>query len=144
MCMTPPSTSMSTTKPKYRVRKVHTLTEAAVADNSSEDDGYVYQTVSACDTPTKLPHFQVSVGGHNMILMADSGATINLLDKNDLAKMKKPPTLMKSMTKIYPYASDTPLPVIGKFHTTVESKHKRFDSTFYVTSGRSLLNWSTA
>ena len=58
--------------------------------------------------------------------MIDSGATVNLIDEEAWSKIQKRNNksimLQKSTSHIYPYGSDKPLELKGKFTTTLESK----------------------
>ena len=79
--------------------------------------------------------------------MADLGSSINLLDERDFKKLKPRPKLERTNAKVYPYKSDTTLPILGKFKATLETGNARnTTTTFYVTEGndRSRLSWRTS
>ena len=42
-------------------------------------------------------------------IMADSGATVNILSKRDFDGLKSKPQLVETSAKVYPYMSDKPL-----------------------------------
>jgi hypothetical protein len=79
----------------------------------------------------------------------DTGATVNLLEEKDFEALKPEVKLQHSFINIYPYKSDKPLRILGKFTATVESR-KRIDAAeFFVVSnngrlGGSLLSYNTA
>ena len=75
-------------------------------------------------------------------IMADPGASINILDENEYNRLPDRPELEPSCLKIYGYQSKVPLRVLGKFITTLKSDTKRLDDRFYVVkrSGGSLLS----
>lgn len=79
-------------------------------------------------------------------IMADPGASINILDENEYNRLPNRPELEPSCLKIYGYQSKAPLRVLGKFTTTLKSDTKRLDDRFYVVerSGGSLLSWKTS
>ena len=86
---------------------------------SSEDDVYLFAVRS--NHKEEKPISQVEVNNTPLALMADSGATINVIDYRKLADL---PSLKSTNIKIYVYQSDKPLHVLGKFYATVESKSK--------------------
>ena len=55
-------------------------------------------------------------------------------------------SLRHTSTKIYSYGGTSPLPVLGTFHTRVESKTRTTPSTIYVIKGENgcLLSYKTA
>ncbi|XP_044169319.1 uncharacterized protein LOC122953463 [Acropora millepora] len=78
--------------------------------------------------------------------MADSGASINILDEKEYHKLPNCPSLKPSRVKIYGYQSKVPLRVLGKFRTMLESKTRKFYDKLYVVegSGGSLLRWKAS
>ena len=80
------------------------------------------------------------------MIMADSGASINILDENEYHRLTNGPKLEPSSVKIYGYRSKVPLRVLGKFDTTLESETKKLNAKLYVVegSGGSLLSWKTS
>ena len=78
--------------------------------------------------------------------MADSGASINILDENEYHRLTNRPKFEWSSVKIYGYRSKVPLRVLGKFDTTLESETKKLNAKLYVVegSGGSLLSWKTS
>ncbi|XP_071104174.1 uncharacterized protein [Haliotis cracherodii] len=80
--------------------------------------------------------------------MADSGATVNIMNKCDFDKLNPKPQLISSKTKIYPYMSISPLNILGKFEADLacEYSDRECRETFYVASGpsSSLVSWKTS
>ncbi|XP_032240654.1 uncharacterized protein LOC116619712 [Nematostella vectensis] len=78
--------------------------------------------------------------------MADSGASINVLDEEDYRKLPKSAKLEQSGVKIFAYQSTNPLQVLGKFTAITASTTKNISARFYVVkgSGGSLLSWKTS
>ena len=78
--------------------------------------------------------------------MADSGASINILDEKEYRRLPNRPNLEPSSVKIYGYQSKVPLLVLGKFTTALESETKKLSDKLYVVegSGGSLLSWRTS
>ena len=58
--------------------------------------------------------------------MVDSQATMNMLSKRDFDGLKWIPQLTETSAKVYPYMSDKPLNLCGKFQATLTAE------TFYV------------
>uniref|UniRef100_H2ZXD0 Gypsy retrotransposon integrase-like protein 1 n=1 Tax=Latimeria chalumnae TaxID=7897 RepID=H2ZXD0_LATCH len=138
-------TSKQQIKHRPRVNEIYTDNGLA----SSDEDVYVYiirlhqLNVSASQ---KHPHFDIKINGQPLTVMADSGASINVIDEVDYASMSQPPKLLRTDVRVYPYRSQKPLPVLGKFHDTIESTTKAKKETFYVVDGAggSLLSWKTS
>ena len=76
-------------------------------------------------------------------IMADSGATVNILGKKDFDGLKEKPQLIKTNVKVYPYKSSKPLNLCGKLKVSVASNHLSSEETFYVAEGSlgSNLSW---
>jgi transposase InsO family protein len=116
-------------------------------NNDDSDDANSYVYVMNENKSYDCPMFDVSVNGHQMALMADSGACRNLMDETDYNKMSpNKPQLATTKAKIYPYRSTVPLPIIGLFDATVDTGKRKCTETFYVVEGSSgsLLSWSTS
>lgn len=92
------------------------------------------------------PLFRIKVHDTPIMIMADSGASINILDEKEYHRLTNRPKLEPSSVKIYGYRSKVPLRVLGKFHTTLESETKKLNAKLYVVegSGGSLLSWKTS
>ena len=81
-----------------------------------------------------------------MTTMADSGSSINILDQKDYHKLTAHPKLEETHVKVFPYQSETHLPVLEKFKAIVSSETSTCEETFYVIKGTSLsiLSWCTS
>ena len=53
--------------------------------------------------------------------MADSGATVNILNKKDFDGPDEKPQLTKTSVKVYPYMSSKPLNLCGKLRDSIAS-----------------------
>lgn len=132
--------------------------ESQAETSGSEDDEFtfslksqqsqretVHQLLNKQDrTVTKL-----KVNGTPIQVTIDSGATTNILDSkafDTLQSKSKPITLQPTKTKIYPYNSKEPLPLLGKCVVSIETKSTWTATTFYVVKGSSgsLLGYETA
>ena len=92
------------------------------------------------------PSFQVTIMNTPIRIMADSGATVNILSKRDFDGLQSKPQLAETRAKVYPYMSDKPLILCGKFRATVTSGSCSSVETFYVATGSSssILSWTTS
>ena len=81
--------------------------------------------------------FDVTIGNTSICVMADSGATVNIIYEQDYLKMKPRPVLLSCTTRVYPYMSSKPLELCGKFQTDVTNKQDTCSGTFYVVKGPS-------
>ena len=64
--------------------------------------------------------------------MADSGASINILDEKEYHALPNCPKRELRSVKIYGYHSKVPLRVLEKFSTALESEMKTLHAKFYV------------
>ena len=119
---------------------VHKVSEE---DSSDEDDVYTFSL--STKALKDQPFFKIKVHGTPVTIMADSGASINILDE-EYRRLPNRPNLEPSSVKIYGYQSKVPLCVLGKFTTALESETKKLSDKLYVVegSGGSLLSWKTS
>ena len=114
----------------------------AESDNSEE------YTINICaqEPQTAKPIFQVRIMDTPIPIMADSGATVNILSKKDFDGLKPKPQLLDTNIEVYPYMSAKPLDLCGKLRTNVVSDRKSSEETFYVAEGSSgsILSWMTS
>ena len=85
------------------------------SDNSEE---YTFN-IGAQGHQAGKPIFQVTIMNTPIRIMADSGATVNILSKKDFDGFKSKPQLAETSAKVYPYMSDKPLTLCGKFRPVV-------------------------
>ena len=78
-----------------------------------------------------------SVNIHNkqVQFLADTSATVDLVDFKTYDLLRNEVTLNKSNIKIYAYGAAELLPLKGRFLATVESKTRNTVSQFYVVEG---------
>jgi phage head maturation protease len=70
------------------------------------------------------PVFNVKIHDENFRVMAESGASVNILSEHDYMKFLDKPRLEKSDLKLFAYGIKKNLPVIGKLSVLVESCRK--------------------
>ena len=121
-------------------RNLRTLTTAS--DNGTASDGsddYLYAIHTA---DPKHPEVFVEVKGSKFKVTVD---TIDVVDQDTFKKLQGI-KLKSANVKAYPYNSDKPAEMAGKFDALVETKRKYTATTFYVTqdSGGCLLSFKTA
>ena len=116
-------------------------------DTDSSDDEYMYTIKdTSLNKHTGCPYAKVKIGGQSISLMVDTGASINVLDRNTFEKLRAV-KLHPTKIKAYPFTSKQPVEFKGKFETMVESKSKYCITTFYVMHEKDigcLLSGSTA
>ena len=117
-----------------------------VSEEESSDEEEVYTFSLSTKTLKDQPFFKIKVRGTPVTMMADSGASINILDEKEYRRLPNRPNLEPSSLKIYAYQSKVPLRVLGKFTTALESETKKLSDKLYVVegSGGSLLSWRTS
>ena len=75
----------------------------------------------------------MSINGQRIKTTIDTGSSINVIDKNTFAKLRNI-KLKPTSVKAYPFNSDKPVKMEGKFRALAESKHKFTVATIYVTT----------
>ena len=158
------STSRSAPKPgEKNHQRVQKLDEVMPMTHGDSSDEYVYALASeefgaSKQTPedikkvyhiTRRPKTTVKVNKCKLAVILDSGASVNLVDKQDFDKLSKQNASIKLLTtnaQIFAYGAENPLSLLGKFEATVESVGNITVATFYVTRGNhgSLLGHETA
>lgn len=63
--------------------------------------------------------------------MVDTGASINVIDKETLAKLSEM-ELKKTKTRAFAYDTDKPVKFMGKFDAVIETRKRYAVATFYV------------
>ena len=134
---------------KQRARAVTTGKITSRNDESDDsEEQYTYHVSSVSNSPviSDEPMFDVTIGNTSICVMADSGATVNIINEQDYLKMKPRTVLLSCTTRLYPYMSSKPLELCGKFQSDVTNKQDTCSGTFYVAKGpsRSLLSWKTS
>ena len=128
------------------VRAISPPEETDPSDDS--DEGAVYRiTVNHMTSDrSKHPLFNVIIQGTPLTIMVDSGSSINILDERDYNQLSPRPSLKQTHIKIYPYQTETHIPVLGQFTSNITSGTAHRTETFYVVKGTSvsLLSWRTS
>ena len=102
-------------------RRVNNLNGPNV--ESSSEDEYVFSTLTvSAMSYQKLPKFKVMINGTPINVMADTGASVNILDEATFAKLRTKPKLSRTNEKIFPYGSNKPLPLVGKCDCEIETE----------------------
>jgi transposase InsO family protein len=113
--------------------------------HNTDDDEYTYH-VSTASTISEKPFFNVTINGSRTRVMADSGATVNIMNTKDYRNLIPSPRLASTTTRIFPYMSETPLELRGRFEAELRNDGVSCRETFYVAEGpsTSLLSWKTS
>ena len=117
---------------------------ATLSCNQSDDEHYTFGITS--NNQHSKPVFLLTIAGSKIKMKADSGASVSIINKKDYSNLKVKPPLQSSNTKVYPYMSDKPLDLCGKFKANISSGQHACLGTFYVINGPSdsLLSWKTS
>ena len=92
---------------------------SSLADVDSDNSEEYTFNIGAQGHQAGKPIFQITIMNTPIRIMADSGATVNILSKKDFDGFKSKPQLAETSAKVYPYMSDKPLTLCGKFRATV-------------------------
>ena len=91
-------------------------------NNFSDDDEYVF-TLNDPKNSEQQTSVTITVHGTEIPVIIDSGASVNVLDKNTFHRLYNGPKntikLSDSRVKLFSYGAVTPLPVLGKFDVIV-------------------------
>ena len=124
-------------KKNHYVRKCKRTKTVRKIDNtyeSCEEDEY---RVSAVKEKAKGGHNKITTKTDNYLLQfqSDSGADVNIIDKDSFSKLKGQVTVKNTRAKLFAHNSTVPLPLLGKFTATIATE-KRYDAAdFYVVKG---------
>ena len=149
---------MCRTKNPGLKQKVHGFNQFSVEEeNEREDDKHPDDDQNDSEHPEyvwtlkneKLNSFSVKINGQSVKVLIDSGASVNLLDKQTYDNLIPRAALKKTSVKIYPYGSEKHLNILGMFHSKLSgSGEDRTPVTakLYVTEGSSgsLIGQNTA
>ena len=120
--------------------KVHRL--RAESDSDCE---YVFRAGE--QSREGLPRFMIEIGKSRQKLnvLADSGATVNLISEKDFENLSPQPKLEDSQTKIYAYGNKTPIQVRGRFKSYLHAGDATCQATVHVVAGVEgpILSWET-
>lgn len=140
-CRTGEASSKSKTRPKHRGKKVNQVNknsdEHSEETSGTENSEHVF-TVNRTSVRNrnKIP---VLVGGVTTNMLIDSGSVSNMIGKDTWAAMKKSKIQYTNAkknvdpnSKLYSYASDEPLDILGTFEAKLEYGGKVLHSEFTV------------
>lgn len=121
-------------------RKVNTLEEN---DDDDEENAFRFKVHTVNGKVQKQPRFKVRIVGNWIVMTADSGSNINILDEFDLKDITSQPALHVTSTTVCPYRSKTPLTMLEKFDADIVTEVCK---TIYIAAGNggSLLSWQTS
>jgi hypothetical protein len=115
--------------------------EISRVEKSDSDNGEEYTfTAGAQINQLSKPIFEVQIGNTPIRIMPDSGATVNILSEQDFNCLVSKPQISETKTKVYPYMSENPLNLCGKFEAKDSSKLGSSEES----SSNYILSWSTS
>ena len=134
----------SNVKGEWSNTRRSTVHKVSEEESSGEDEVYTFSL--STKALKDQPFFKIKVHGTPVTIMADSGASINILDETEYGRLPNRPNLEPSNVKIYGYQSKVPLRVLGIFTTALESETKKLSDKLCVVEGcgTSLLSWRTS
>ena len=96
--------------------------ETSTLAGAGSDDSEEYTlNIGAQEPHTAKPIFQLRIMDTPIRIMADSGATVNILSKRDFDSLKPKPQLLNTKVRVYPYMSAKLLDLCGKLRANVVS-----------------------
>ena len=134
----------SRSSPTSRVYLVHQMS----GDESEDEPAFAFHLK---DSSSRGPTVKANIGGVDMQILVDSGATKNIVDVTTWEWLKQNRIICESKVaqrhkKLYSYASTTPVQEKGTFSTTVKIGPKETTAEFLVINGKGtpLLGHETA
>ena len=132
-------------KTKHKSEKGKRKTKYMV-DTQNDDSGPEYAFAVGDKRQEKI---EVIIGGCTLSMIVDSGASTNIIDKQTWEWLKRNKVKCKSERsdkKLYAYASQTPLDVVGTFSCEVSAGKNTANAEFCVIKGKGdpLLGRNTA
>ena len=130
---------------KHRVMKV---VEEVPEDTSDSDSDAEY--VFGVGSKTATPAVDIELSGETFPFFIDTGASVNIVNKETYKKLEGKLKLEQSRTNIYAYGSDQPLNVLGKINASCAFGDSKVNSDFFVVDtvkgqkGGNLLSANTA
>ncbi|KAJ1210400.1 hypothetical protein NDU88_005764 [Pleurodeles waltl] len=91
-------------------------------DGDDEPDGTVYvihATHPGNALRRRIPRCQVTVAGHQVPALIDTGASINILARLVFSQIPKCPQLFPTTVRVFACGSATPIPLAGVFTTDI-------------------------
>ncbi|KAK3097548.1 hypothetical protein FSP39_010680 [Pinctada imbricata] len=125
-------------KGKPRVRHV---------EEQSGEDEFAFSVSGFADNNNQIT---VKVGGVNIKMLIDSGASCNIIDKQMWTNLKDKKIKCKSektVRKIYAYGNPKPLPILGVFYADVITRKRQKENVDFIVidgKGEALLGRKTA
>ena len=103
------------------------------ADDSSDDGilGHLFQLKSEGQGAMI---FHVAIGNVTISMLADTGASVTLIDKPTHQKLGCPP-LQQTSAKVFTYGSSTPLELEGEMFVTITHQHRSASGVVLITKG---------
>ena len=133
-------------KRKTKYRRGPKGGSANMVDTQNDDSGPEYAFAVGDKRQEKI---EVIIGGCTLSMIVDSGASTNIIDKQTWEWLKRNKVKCKSERsdkKLYAYASQTPLDVVGTFSCEVSAGKNTANAEFCVIKGKGdpLLGRNTA
>ena len=124
-------------------RPVNYIEDHQRDSNSGSDTEYVFHTGKV----KNLPYFDVSFGdGHQMFnVLADSGATINILSEADYKSLRPTPLLRPTKTVISGFGVKEATSLLGQFSTLLKFRGISCQADIHVIKNpeKPIIGWET-
>ena len=107
-------------KQQQRQRRPHRKVNALEENDDSNDKNMFRLKVQTVNGKVeKQPRFKVKIDATWIVMTADSGSSVTILDESDLKKMTSQPTLDVTSATVCPYRSKT----LGKFDANIVTEY---------------------
>ena len=111
--------------------------------SATPGDDYVFATKPVHPS---LPSFKINLGQAEIVALADSGSTVNIISSETLDSLPVKYNLTRSGTNVFPYSSEKALEILGTFHTNVLHAGKTVNAKFLAIPGNAcpIIGWETS
>ena len=139
-------------RPNHLAKKCKDQKVRQIAENnqssteSSSEEEYCY-AVDGKKRNSKNAKIEMNLENRKVTFQIDTGSSVNVINEAVYRRLKTNAALKKSKTRLYPYGSKVPLPIVGYFNGVLETQKRIKTARVYVCEGdnvESLLGLETA
>lgn len=145
VCLSRPSQNQSNASVSDNVDESHSsiASIANASANADPGDDYVFATKPVHPT---LPSFKINFGEMEIVALADSGSTVNILSTETYKTLRVNRDLERTDTNVFPYNSSTALKILGTFNANVSHGDNTVIAKFHVVPGNAcpIISWETS
>ncbi|KAJ1207969.1 hypothetical protein NDU88_003359 [Pleurodeles waltl] len=135
VCHSTSKTKSARPKMTHKARVVQQQEDLQDMDDDDEPEGavYVIHATHPGNIPRRrIPRCRVTVAGHHVTALIDTGASINILAQSVFSQIPKCPQLRPATLRVFASGSATPIPLAGMFVTDITQEDVTTRAKIYV------------